>query len=516
MPNKRFLSFLFFSFAMEVFALGFTEAIKTTLLNNPDIRLQKENIENYKGLNVSQEGTFDTRLSASITAGEEHIQNSAYSDQGVATNKPLSYTVQFDKQFENTLSLQSGINYTENNSDSNNINLISNFTKVYFSINKPLLRGNDRSVVTANKSLSELDLQISNCIYRRQINTSIYNVAAAYWSHLLANKTYQYTIQAKAMAQSLLDDTNKLIKTGVSPENDIILAWAHYDSASLNLFNAQQLNKNSKYALGLAMGIPLSDINGLDEPSDFFPIPIVDISGKISPSDSLNVPNNDILRLCEKDSFYESALHNRMDFKIYELSLEKSKLNLYVSKDQLQSQLDLKLSADYTGINNKENIASSLNNIFDNTRDQNSVYLSLTYKIPIANNAAKGTFIANKSITSQNEITLQEFKRKMFFSIDQSLESFELSKLAYRQIELSIKNYQTALKNEKMKYALGKSTMFDVVGAQETLNSQEILRLGLLRDYAMLLASLNFDIGISAWDSDKAYSIDYSRFFEVR
>lgn len=515
MSSKYFLFFLFFSFTIEAFALEFTDAVKTTLSNNPDIRLQKENMQYYKGLNLREEGAFDTVLSSSISAGKTEVQNSAFFDQGITKNKPVNYNIQLDKKLENSLSLQSGINYTENNIDSNNINLISNSSKVYFSINKPLLRGSDRIVVTANKSLSELDAEMSHYNYRRQVNTSIYNVAAAYWSYVLSNKIYQLTIQIKQRAQLLLNDTRKLINADQRPAGDMILARAHYDSVSLNLFTAEQLNKNSKYALGLAMGIPFSDINTIEDPSDFFPIPIVDISGKTVPSDSLNIPNNDILKLSDKEYFYAWALKHRMDVQTYELSLEKSKLNLKVSKDQLRAQLDLKLSTDYAGVENNEDIISSVDNIFDNNKNEYSVYLSLTYKFPIANNAADGTFIANKSQVSQNEIKLQEYKRKIFFSIDQSLESFELSKLVYRQIELSIKNYQKALKNEKLKYSLGMSTMIDVIQAQDTLNNEEIKRLGLLKDYAMLLATLNFDIGISEWDSDNAYSIDYSKFFKI-
>ena len=253
----------------------------------------------------------------------------------------------------------------------------------------------------------------------------------------------------------------------------------------MDLLTTKQSFKNSKYTLGLNLGISLQDVNLITKPLDSFPIPSDEILNKL---------NN-------KETFYSLGLKNRMDLKTYELNIRKSELNMKIVKDQLQPDLDLKFSTDYTDV--KSN------------RNENSSTLSLSYTFPIENSAARGQVIAYKSQLAQDKIKYKEFKRKINLDIDKTIENIKITIQSNKQIEKSIKNYEEAVENEQLKYSLGLSTMLNVIQTNDSLYDEQIRKLDILKTYATQIAQLYFDIGILSNDNKTEFSIDYKDFFTI-
>ncbi len=497
---KKCLSILFLlGVSSNLFALSFLDSIRITLSKNTDILLKKEDIKYYEGLNLKQEGTFDTNLSASTNYGNSNTQYSLYADEGINKDNTVNYDVHLDKNLEYGLALESGITYAESRLNEIGTHAESNTSKIYFSITRPLLKSSDKDIITSDKKLAQYDVDISNYNYKRQVNQSIYNSATAYWSYVLAYKKYYLDIKSEKRAKLLLEETKELISVDTKPKSDELQPLASYNSKILNALTTKQNLKNSKYTLGTNLGITLIDVNYIKKPTDTFPIPSDDV----------------LIKLKDKKRFYNMGLQNRMDLKVYELNLKKMQLNKKVAKDQMQGDLDLKFSVDYTGVANDEGVNNSISNLYDNDRSENSGSVSLTYTFPIENSSARGTYIAYNSQLAQNRIKLEEFKRIINIDIDKAIENIKIIVLSYNQIKESVKHYEKAVENEKLKYSLGMSTMLNVIQTTDSLYDEQIRELEALQTYAVQIAQLYFDIGILSDDDTTEFSIDYADFFTI-
>lgn len=497
---KKCLSILFLlGVSSDLFALSFADSIRITLSKNSDILLKKEDVKYYEGLNLKQEGTFDTNLSASADIGTAKTQYSLYADEGVNKDNTINYDVHLDKNLEYGLALESGITYAESRLNELGTQAESNTSKIYFSITRPLLKSSDKEIITADKKLAKYDVDISNYTYKRQVNQSVYNSVTAYWSYVLAYKKYYLDIQSEKRAQTLLEETKELIFADTKPRSDELQPLASYNSKILNALTTKQTFKNSKYTLGTNLGIKLLDVNAIKKPVDSFPIP----------SDGV------LTKLKDKKHFYTLGLQNRMDLKVYEMNLEKSKLSMRVAKDQLQGDLDIKFSTDHTGVANDEGISNSISNLYDHNRSENSSTLALSYTFPIENSTARGMYIAYNSQLAQNRIKLEEFKRTIHLDIDQTIENIKIIVTSYNQIKESIKHYEKAVENEKLKYSLGMSTMLNVIQTMDSLYDEQARELEALQTYAAQIAQLYFDTGILSSDNTTEFSIDYTDFFTI-
>lgn len=499
--------FIFFLTGASLFALDIKETIETTLSNNPDIKIYKENVNYFKGLQQSSEGTFDTTLSSTITRENDDVPNSTYYDSGVSKAHIVSYGVELDKKFESGFDVQGGVKYQgedvsvngyDSSSGLSDVKVKSHYTKVYFNITKPLLKGASSDVVTADKQLSEINTQIGLLNYKRQINSSVYKSVLSYWNYLYAVEAYKIEKDAKSRSQKLLEVTKKLIKADILPASGILHPTVDLNSKSSALIIAKDSMKNAKYDLCIQIGDKLEKMDTLGEPDTQFPLPDEMI----------------LKRIDDRTYFYEMAFENRADYQISKKNLEKSKVSLEVATDDLKSQLDLKLYANHKNIQNDGDMYTSVTNPYDHHINEQTVGASLVYTIPIANNYAQGRQIALKSKIAQEYVQDTELKRDIKLQINKTLDNLQSIILNYDQIKDSVESYEKLLANEMKKYLLGMSTITDVIQVQDAYDAQKMQLLQVLKSYATLLAQLNYYTGICVEDETGRYTVEHRKFLE--
>jgi len=499
--------FIFFLTGYSLFALDIKETIETTLSNNPDIMIYKENVNYFRGLQQSAEGMFDTMLSSTISRENDDVPNSTYYESGMNKAQIVSYGVKLDKKFESGFDVQGGIKYQgedvsingyDSSSGLSDVKVKSNYTKVYFNIIKPLLKGAGSDVVTADKELAKINTQIGLLNYRRQINSSVYKSVLSYWNYLYAVEAYKIEKDAKERSQKLLEITKKLIKADVLPASGILHPTVDLNSKSSALIIAKDDMKNAKYDLCVQIGDKLEKMESLGDPDTQFPLPDEMI----------------LKRIDDRASFYEIAFENRADYQVSKKNLEKSKVTLDVATDDLKSQLDLKLYADHKNIQNDGDMYTSLTNPYDHHINGQTVGASLVYTIPIANNYAQGRYIALKSKIAQEYVRDAELKRDIELQINKTLDNLQSIILNYEEIKNSVESYEKLLANEMKKYLLGMSTIADVIQIQDSYDAQKMQLLEVLKSYAILLAQLNYNTGICVEDGTGHYTVEHRKFLE--
>ncbi len=485
------------------YAISLEQTIQMTLENDSTINIKKVDISNYEGLYLQSKQKFDTNFNLSSDAQKERSAESIYLNDDTINNDRINYDAYFSKYLESGYNFKAGVAYNESQLTYNSSNRDYDYNQggIYFSINKALLKGSSQEIITSDTDQAKYNLKISTYSYENQINTSLYRTINAYWEFLYAYKKSNLDLDSKLRAQHLIENIDELIIADAKPKADILQPKANLNSKTLTSLNSKQLVNDKRYDMGITIGYNLQKSLAIDTPIDKFPEPTMDILGGIT-DDYYNY-------------FTDLALKRRVDLKILDLNIKKDKLDIAVAKDSLKSELDLTLNASYDGTNRDENILSSFDNFNNSNIEGNSVKLALTYKFPIENSYAKGLYISNKSKLSQDIIKHDELKREISYRVNRLLDQIKITILSYKEIENSIINYLAASKNEKIKYAMGFSTILNIIQTEDLLYAERLKRLFILKTYALQIAELRY-ITSNIVNSDNNLNINYKKFFVIK
>ena len=490
-----------FAYNTYIYAVSLEQTIKMTLENDSTISIKKVDVSNYEGLLLQSKQEFDTNFNLTSSFQREKAPESVYLNNNTINNDTVSYDASLSKYFESGYTLTSGVTYNESKLtyNSSNTNYKYNQSGIYFSINKALLKNSSQEVITSNKQQAKYNLKMSTYSYKKQLNTSLYNSINSYWEYLYAYEKSKLDSESKQRAQLLIQNTNELIMADSKPRADILQPKANLNSKVLTSLSTKQLLNDKRYDMGTQVGYNLKKSLSIDMPTDNFPQPVI----------------NNIKLLEEKYHFINSALNQRIDLKLLELEMKKAELDILVAKDGFKSDLDLTLSASYDGTSKDETITSSLDNYYNNNIEGNAIKLALEYKFPIENSYAKGLYLSNKAKLSQSKINYDELKRNISYEINKLLDQIKITILSYKEIENSILDYTAALKNEKIKYTMGFSTILNIIQTEDSLYAEKVKRLNILKTYALQITQLHY-ISSNIVNNDRNLNVNPNKFFVIK
>lgn len=484
-----------------VYAISIKETITLTLQQNSAIQIKKEEQHDYKGLLIQSNQKFDTNFNLTSYYEQKQTPQSIYLSDKTSDVDTLNYEASVSKYFDNGVTVESGVIYNESQLQYSNSNTQYNYNQsnVYFTINKALFKNSTEEIITADKKLSQYDVDISNYSFKSQLNSSLYNSIQAYWEFVYAYKKTKLDLEAKQRAMILIDNINELIISDTKPRADILQPKASLNTKELTLLNSQRLLSDKRYDFGMNVGNNLEDNLRVKIPSDDFPYPTIQR-----------------LTLLENRQYFSSiALRQRMDLKTLDTQIKKSKLVISVAKDSLKSDFDVSLRGSYDGINRDKNINSSIENLHSNDMSGNSVKVALQYTLPIENSYANGLYLSSKSKLSQSKINFDELKRNIEYDVNKLLDQLKITILSFKQIEVSVKNYIDALQNEKIKYTMGFSTTLNIIQTEDSLYAEKVKRLDILKTYALQIAKLHY-ITSNIIEESENLNIDYKKFYAIK
>ncbi|CAN2043872.1 putative TolC family protein [Candidatus Magnetomoraceae bacterium gMMP-13] len=461
--------------------LKLLDAVRITLVNQPDIHLKEKQVILQEARLQAETGKFDINLE--LTLGRYHEEQplsdfeKAFQNTSEIERDTTSYSVNLSKQFRNGVKISPGLTTNRNHEDPSNSD-IKYESKIDFPVTVPLLKGRGRESAAANEMALKKEYEISQLQLRYSISRNVFNTVSAYWQYVAAWKNFEQLKASEARAEILVKEVKTFIKANKRPAADLEQMLANLADKTASRIAGEQSLFESRQYLGLAIGLTLDNIKSLHLPAEDFP----EISVR-----------NIISKLSLSKKFIKHALDFRADYLASKEQQSFEEILFDAAKNNLKPRLDLNLSVGYSGLNESSDYSKFITTPGDASGLNGS--MSINYKWPFKNNTAKGLLLERKSSYDQSVISTNNLARNISSNVLVCIFSIKNSALELERARQAVRSYKTAVNNEKKKFRLGISTLLDLISIEDRLTNALLNKISAQLKFSNAVIRLRFETG---------------------
>lgn len=379
-------------------------------------------------------------------------------------------------------------------------------------ITQPLLQGfgttvNKRFIITAKNNR-----EIADVAFRQQVMQTVSQIQNIYWDLVNAYEDTQVKQQSVALAQKLLSDTQKQVQIGTQAPIEAVSAQSALATANQNLIVSQTNLQYQQLLMKNAITRNMSDPQLA--------------SALVIPTDTMQLPSQEPVQ--PVDDLISEALSNRPELTESRIDLTNRDLTKKAARNSLLPQVNLLGwfgTSALAGNFNPSNVCNSsgqpfgctpatsvpaptgftdlMGNIFGYNAPDYAVGFNVT--IPIRNRSAQADQVRSELEYRQAQMRLEQLQNQIRIEVRNAQFSVQQNRARVDAANAAAVLAQQSLDAETKKYALGASTNYNVLQAQNNLaQSQSTLvaartayekaRVELDRVTARTLTSLGIDI----------------------
>ncbi len=407
-------------------------------------------------------------------------------------NDSRTYQASISKNFVTGTSAQLtyGGNRNKFNSASYSINPFnSGFLDVQISQN--LLNGFGSAVNGRNIRVAKNNEKVSDLQFKQQVITTVSAVLNLYWDLVSFNQDLKARRDQLATAQALFNDNKRQVEIGTLAPIEVTRAEAQVYSSQQDLLVAQTNLLQQETVLKNAMSR-----NGVASPE------LADVH--VIPLDTFKVPGDEQRRPI--DDLVTKALGERVEIAQNKINIDSSKLDLVGIKSGLRPTLSAFVSATNNGLSGTPNFLGGGDGIVPDPflvggygnllgqvfrRNYPSYAAGFSLNVPLRNRAAQSDYTTTVLQLRQSQLGLQKSINQVRVDVQNAVIGLQQARARYdASVKARILQQQT-LDADKKKYALGASTVFQVVQDQQTLAAAESAETQALANYSH--AQIAFD-----------------------
>lgn len=463
-------------------AFDIVDAAAVAIKFNRNLQISSADYQGSLGSLEIEQGSFDFSLNPSIS----HSRNFSYETDSIRNDSStlsLGLTQLFRTGIQVSASedltrLESTVSspqrYTSELSESN----------LKFQVVVPLLKGRGR-ISTAGREISaELDLQAAGLTSEHECASTIKSIGDDYWNYLLSIRLLEIAIDAECRSREILDDTRVLVDKDAKPRSLLSSLEADLATKRAQRYSREQAIFESRNQLAFNLGIPVRH-------AAMIPVPTMDFP---------QIALKKLEHLIEKQNrFYAVALQSRKDLKAAALSLKSSKVLEEKAKRDIMPELNLTLGTNLHGWD--EDISG--NNMANAFSDPNRGYFyGLTVNFPLQNNAAKGRLRIQTAQNERNALLYQDHKERVYNEASVAVSNLYQAHGQLAESQLAAKMFRRALNDEIESFHLGKSTIFNILDAQDRLNDALSSVASQQTSVAKAVMNLRYQAGILFGEAD--------------
>lgn len=368
-------------------------------------------------------------------------------------------------------------------------------TQLRFSFVQPLLKNFGPKVARKEIIIARQNYEISEAQLKSQVLDTIYQVEEAYWNLVLAKENLKVKQQSLQLARDQLAKTKKEIEVGQQAAIEILNVQAAVSQREAEIVQAEAAVRSAedrlKVILNLATGADLQSIkiNPVEKP-EFKPVSV------------------------DLNQALQTARLNRPDLQINNLTIENKRFNYELAKNQLLPQLDLSVSYWSPGISGDKLIYRDDNpwtgevigkipgSIWDSFRDSmkflyNNWSLNFTLTIPIADFVSRSNLAIARTELAQAQAKQKALEQQVLLEVSEAVKNIETLAKSVEAFRVAREYAEKRLEAETKKLAVGLTTNYFVLEAQEKLANARSAELKALVDYNLALAKLEKVLGTS-------------------
>jgi len=495
--NYRIVFFSLLLFGMckmygQTTLVDITKLSKITLVKNPKIKRNTLSINSAEGNLQIQKSTFDYQLISGISLSRNKLslfeadpRNEFINDKLQSKNTGVSVGLQ--KKFRSSLIANLSVNYTMAN-DNFPYNRFSQNVGSYiedhavssrFSLTQPLLRGRGNRIATALEKASFLNLESTKKNVEFANSFEFFQMGLAYWQYVSAYKSLKIFKGNEARVRRVLEITQELVKADKKPAGDLAQIQADFANQERQTKVAEQTLFNARLNLGRSIGLSETESKQLGNPLNEFPTII----------ESGYIKNLEIVK------FLEIAKKNRKDILASKKTQQALELQLNVADNNKKAQLDLTGFVIYGGMNMGNGLDKALATLTRNEGRNLGFGFRLNLTLPINNNFSNGSYIKNKAILKDQQISNEDLQRNIDLNVSIALNNLDNSVQVLEKAEESLKFYQEVYNNEQIKFKNGLTILLNLIQYQERLTSAQLGYLQAHQQFASAIIKLRYETG---------------------
>lgn len=460
--------------------LTLDEVVHATLSASADIHAAEMSVRRQEGVVRQAQGAFDARLSTSVSARrvEDPAQGSP-TDAAVPTSVGMEYGVGLDRRLRSGIVLSPQVSVSRAEAPGSDL-LARNQGTASLDVLVPLGRGRGGGVAAAQETAARGAHAAAAADLRHRRAEGVLRSVEAYWGYLAAVQRLEVQREAEARSARLVEETQTMVEADELPAADLVRVAASLASRRAARVAGEQGLTTARQALGLAMGLPAESLPALPPPATPFPPRGDTIPGAIPSATEAAA----------------GALRARADLAALRGRREAARTLLRGARSELRPQVDLGLNLGYTGVEEGGALDGMLAPLSGRSGFHAGVKLSTG--LALGNRAAEG--LALQSAADEQDATdaERELARRIALEAEAAAETLRRSAEELAQTAEAVRLHSTAVENERRRFQLGGSTLFDVLYTEDGLTSATLARIdGELR-HAAALARLRFAAGAPA------------------
>lgn len=441
--------------------LTLQETILIGLEHNPELLVQRLNPAMSQTTEEQERAQFDPQLSASFSYDKNVSPGAA--------KKSKSERITGDLSVDTFLPTGTSIGLSQGNGSNvlGGDQVTDNSTKLGLNVNQSLLKGAGTNVNLASLRQARLNTLSSEYELRGYAESFTASVETAYWNYYVSRLKVQIYVDSLDLAKKQLSETEERITIGKLSESELAAAKAEVALRQEELINAH----SSEETYHLRLLRLLNPRNG-----NFWNLDLQLLDTPDPPADSFG----------SVESYVQTALEKRPDYKQAQLAVQRGDLELVKTKNGLLPKLDLFVNLGGTGY------ARTFTDTYGNLNgDYYNVQAGFTFSYPLANRAAKARqryAELNReqyglALTNMEQL-IQEDVRTAYIEVNRSIQQIDATKATRISQE-------EKLRSETEKFRVGKSTSLLVAQAQRDYLSSRIDEVQALTNYSIAVVNLN-------------------------
>ncbi len=371
----------------------------------------------------------------------------------------------------------------------------SNSSSLSLTLTQKLLQGFGRPVNNRLIRIAKNNREVSDLQFKQQVINTVSGVINLYWDLVSFIEDVKVKERTVELNQKLLNDNRKQVEIGTLAPIEVVRAEAELANAQQDLTIAETRVLQQETVLKNALSR-----TGIASPT------IAD--ARIVPTDRITIPETEAVEPFQ--DLVANALKARPELAQRRIQIDSDKINLAGSRSQLLPQLDAVFAFSNNGLAGSISdlplpegspprfvpayfvggLGTTLGQVFRRNFPDYSAALQLN--IPLRNRAAQADMAIDQLNIRQREIQLQQFENQVRVEVQNALIALRQSRATYKAaVQTRIFREQT-LDAEQKKYALGASTIFNVILVQRDLALAQSAEVAALSEYGR--ARVQFDL----------------------
>lgn len=450
--------------------LSLADAIKLTLLNNTDVRINELQTETARYALQRAYAPFDPMLSSTFAPTRTTSPaNSTLQGASTPTSLNQSWQSSYTQLFQSGTQYQVNLNAVRSATNS----LFSIFnpsisSSLSVSLTQPLLRNRGFFPNRAPLMIAQRNLKQSRANFEGQLNDSLSTAINQYWDVVQSRENLVVLRQSLELADATYKHDKRALELGALPPLDIYRSESQVAQRKLQVIQSEYQLKQYEDNLRRTIGADL-------DPK--FAVLDLDLTERVEPQgEGMSISIDDALA---------QALKSRPELEVVRQSLANDDTQIKLALNEMKPNLNLgtfytmngqggNLIDTSTGVPivvNRSGFGDSLDQM--TSRNYPTYGMSLQFQLPLRNHAAEADLGSASVSQRRDQYRARSQEQAISLEVKNAVHQLEQAKLSMAAALVARDLAQKTLEADQRKYELGAETIFFVLDAQTQLSQAQ-------------------------------------------